>query len=316
MKIAMIGSGAAGSVFAGYLKKGGADDIWLVDLYKEHMEKVAADGLIFRNPDGEFHVTGFNTTTNASDVGIADIVIIMSKTTQTDSAMETAKPCIGENTVVATLQNGLGNEVAVMRHARADRVLFGCGNMGTELPAPGVCVAKPASGENLYFGAVERNEFTIAAGEYLEKCFAAGGAQPKFYEDVRPKVWRKCTSNSSFNTTCAMLRLKIKEVYADPNGMKLVWGIVKEADMVAEALGVPGMWDFMQVEVLNVVNNLGDYYPSMAQDTMAHRQTEVGSLTGAIADYGDSVGIETPTCDFITLAIKAIEANYDLQYKD
>ena len=41
----MIGSGAAGSCFAAFLRKAGAD-ITLVDPYKEHMDKVAADGLI------------------------------------------------------------------------------------------------------------------------------------------------------------------------------------------------------------------------------------------------------------------------------
>ncbi len=51
MKLAIIGAGAAGSVFACYLKKGGADDITLVDLNQEHMEKVAADGMDFSNPD-------------------------------------------------------------------------------------------------------------------------------------------------------------------------------------------------------------------------------------------------------------------------
>ena len=45
MKIAMIGSGAAGSVFASYLKKGGAEEVWLVDPNKAHMDKVAKDGL-------------------------------------------------------------------------------------------------------------------------------------------------------------------------------------------------------------------------------------------------------------------------------
>lgn len=50
MKIAMIGSGAAGSVFASYLKKGGAEEVWLVDPNKAHMDKVAKDGMIFRNP--------------------------------------------------------------------------------------------------------------------------------------------------------------------------------------------------------------------------------------------------------------------------
>ena len=51
MKLAIIGAGAAGSVFACYKKKGGADDITLVDLNQEHMEKVAADGMDFSNPD-------------------------------------------------------------------------------------------------------------------------------------------------------------------------------------------------------------------------------------------------------------------------
>ena len=57
MKIAMIGSGAAGSVFAGYLRLGGAD-LTLVDPYKEHMDKIAKDGLTFViYPDQEYQVT-------------------------------------------------------------------------------------------------------------------------------------------------------------------------------------------------------------------------------------------------------------------
>ena len=54
MKIAMIGSGAAGSVFAAYLKKGGADDITLVDIHKAHMDKVASAGLVMKDPTGEY----------------------------------------------------------------------------------------------------------------------------------------------------------------------------------------------------------------------------------------------------------------------
>ena len=45
MRIAILGSGAAGSVFASYLKKGGVEDIVLVDLYKAHLDKIAAGDL-------------------------------------------------------------------------------------------------------------------------------------------------------------------------------------------------------------------------------------------------------------------------------
>lgn len=315
MKIAIIGSGAAGSVFAGYLKKGGAEEIWLVDLYKAHMDKVAADGLVLRNPEGEFLLTGFHTAYSADSIGIMDIVILMVKATQTDDAMTAAAACIGPETVVATLQNGLGNDENVKKYVPADRIIFGCGNIGTELPGPGVCVAKPIAGVNMFLGPSRKSTLTDRAGKYLEGCFAAGGLSPKYFDDVRPYIWKKATSNSGFNTVCAILRLKIKEVAADESGMALVWEIWHEAADVAQALGIPGIWEFMQAEFPHILENLGDYYPSMAQDMLMHqRQTEVTVLTGAISDYGKKVGVPTPTCDALTKVIKAQQANYAIQY--
>ena len=109
MKIAMIGSGAAGSVFAAYLRKGGAE-LWLVDKYKAHMDKIAADGLVFRTPEGEEVLTGFHTSATAHDIGTMDMVILMVKATQTAEVMADTMPCIGPETVVVSLQNGLGND--------------------------------------------------------------------------------------------------------------------------------------------------------------------------------------------------------------
>jgi hypothetical protein len=96
--------------------------------------------------------------------------------------------------------------------------------MGTELPEPGVCVGKPATGNNMFFGPAEKSALNDAAGMYLEKCFADGGLVPKYYDDVRPYFWKNATSTSGFNTVCAILRLTIGEVYADPNGVSLSFG--------------------------------------------------------------------------------------------
>ena len=70
MKIAMIGSGAAGSVFAAYLRRGGPTSR-SSNPYKEHMDKIAADGLTFviNASGGETHqLTGFKTAYNADDI--------------------------------------------------------------------------------------------------------------------------------------------------------------------------------------------------------------------------------------------------------
>ena len=90
----------------------------------------------------------------------------------------------------------------------------------------------------MFIGPAEKSAVTDAAGAYLEKCFAAGGLEPKYFDDVRPYVWRKATSNSGFNTVCAVLRLKIREVYDDPYGVALVWQIWHEAADVAEAMSL------------------------------------------------------------------------------
>lgn len=316
MRIAILGSGAAGSVFASYLKMGGADDITLVDLYKAHMDTIAERGLTMRYPQGEITQTGFKTAYSAENIGVMDIVIVMVKCTQTVTVLEASKNCIGPETVIVSLQNGLGNEDECMKFAPAERVMFGCGNMGTELPEPGVCVAKPHPGTNMFIGPAVKSELNDRAGKYLEACFAKGGLEPKYFDDVRPNIWKKVTSNAANNTVCAVLGLKIREVDADPDGRELVFGVYREASAVAEAMGIPGLWEFIQEDHKHLLVGLGDYYPSMAQDMLIHqRQTEVDFMTGAIARYGKRVGVPTPTCDVLTKVVRCKQANYALLYK-
>ena len=146
MKIAIVGCGAAGSVFAGYLRKGGAD-LTLVDMYKEHMDKIAKDGLDFIiYPDTKYHLDGFKTAYNADNIGIMDIVIFITKATQLDNAVKSAMPCIGKDTVVVSLINGLGNSDILMKHFPANRIIVGSGALGTALKGPGCCVSTEVKG--------------------------------------------------------------------------------------------------------------------------------------------------------------------------
>ena len=157
MKIAMVGSGAAGSVFAAYLRRGGAE-LWLIDKYKAHMDKIAADGLVFRTPDGEEVLTGLRTAPDARGIGVMDMVILMVKATQTADVMEATMPAIGPETVVVSLQNGLGNDEVLAQFVPEDRIMYGSGLIGTELAGPGVCVSMPEEGVMMHFGAVKNNQ--------------------------------------------------------------------------------------------------------------------------------------------------------------
>ena len=146
MKIAMIGSGAAGSVFAAYLKKGGAD-VTLVDLNQEHLNTIRERGLRFvEDFFGDIReevLTGFHTATSAKEIGVMDAVILMVKTTANDAVLRDAQPCIGPETVVISLQNGLGNELKIREYVPEDRIMYGNGDIGTELLEAGACRSHP-----------------------------------------------------------------------------------------------------------------------------------------------------------------------------
>lgn len=317
MKIAMIGSGAAGSVFACYLRRGGAD-ITLVDPYKEHMDKVAKEGMTFViYPDQTYHVDGFKTAYNADDIGVMDIVIFMTKTTTLEAAIKTAMPCIGPETVLVSLMNGLGNEDKLAAVVGEERVLFGSGSLGTFLDGPGKCMSSPGARDiQMNFGPMKQSELNERAGKYLEKAYNDGGVPTKYWDDVRPKLWTKIVSNCALNAPASLMRLKSRYMLEDPVGYSIIDSIIRECCAVATASGVPmdpavcmkGLMDGKD-------KGIGDYYPSMAQDVLMHRrQTEIGTLNGAIVDYGKRYGVPTPYNEVVAKLIMAIENNYEVGY--
>ena len=319
MKIAMVGSGAAGSVFAGYLRRGGAD-LTLVDPYKDHMDKIAADGLTFVvNGDKTYHLDGFKTAYDAADIGIMDIIIFMTKTPQLKAALKASAPAIGPNTVLVSLMNGLGNEDILVQAVPAGRILYGNGVLGTELPEPGMCISSPsAEGLQMNYGAMERTELSVAAGEYLEKLFNNGGCPTKFWEDVSRHYWQKIITNCVFNPLSAILRMKCKDIFKDVSGAGLATAVAAECCAVATAAGCEMDSGAFFKELVKMASggSIEDYYPSMAQDVLIHqRQTEIDTLNGAIVRYGKKYGVPTPCNDYVTKTIKCIQKNYDKQYQ-
>ena len=310
MKIAMIGSGAAGSVFAAYLKRGGAD-LYLVDRYKAHMDKIASDGLLMKEFDKEYLLQGFHTAADAGEIGVMDIVILMVKCTQTKDIMPSVMPCIGPETVVVSLQNGLCNEDCLSPFVERERMMLGFGKIGTELPEPGLCVAKPEPGTVMYFGAAVNSPQTEKAGRELERIFKAGGCQARFEKDIQPYIWRKAVSNCGYNAVCAVLGLPVGDVLRSERGKVLIRQVWDECCAVAEAKGIHGLAAEMEHEQERLLEGFADYYPSMAQDIIRRRQTEIEHMNGAVARFGKKLGIATPVNQLLTDMILTIQENYN-----
>ena len=315
MKIAMVGSGATGSVFASFLKLGGAD-MYLVDTYKEHMDKVAASGMLFKNAGtGEdIHIDGFHTAYSPENIGVMDVVIILVKTTNTAEAIQSALPAIGPDTVVLSLQNGFGSEEVIAEYVRRDRIMYGSGQMGTVLPEPGVCVGKPVDKVYVHFGALERSEISDKVGSALVELFEKGGCPASYDEDIRFFVWNKAMRNCMGNALQGILRLPGGAMYGeDTTWLRLA--VLREGCNVANAMGIDGDRIYNNWSTTPAPTAALDYYPSTAQDMIIYkRQTEIDSLTGAVVRYGKQYGVPTPVNETIMHMVCAIQSNYDCQY--
>ena len=353
MKIAMYGSGAAGSVFASYLRNGGADMV-LIDRYEAHMSKIAEAGMTFtvhakRDGNDEYEkiaapllakgftvtksevdpsyddietvLPGFRTYTSSAAAaeaeGKVDVIIYMTKATQLEAAIQDSLPVVGDTTVAVSLINGLGNDDNLFKVFPKDRCIVGSGVLGTALAGPGHCISTPAGGVQMNFGGAVRSELTDAACKYMLDCFRNGGCDAYWRaDDIYKFIWKKVCVNATVNTVCAVLRLKIGEVENDEWGQKLFHGVIRETCAVATARGIPMDADeFIAHDHNDIVTNIADYYPSMCQDMLFNqRQTEIDVLNGKIAEYGKELGIPCPTCDILTKVVHAIQNNYDKQY--
>jgi len=322
MKIAILGSGAAGSVFAAYLKKGGAD-VYLVDLNREHMDAIANNGLRFVEDFfgdiREKRINGFHTAYSARELCTMDVVILMVKTTANDAVLKDAAGCIGPETVVISLQNGLGNELKIKEYVPEERIMYGNGDIGTELLEAGACRSHPLNpNEIMFFGPVQMNPLTNRVGNEVKAIFEKGGCKCQFTENIGYVVWKKAMRNIGHNCLYGLIRLSGYYQVKDPDALAVVKQIWREGCDVANARGVDGeaLWEFLMNTLKYDFTSSKDVICSTGMDMLVYKKkTEIDNLNGAIVAYGKAVGVPTPVNETIMHMVKAVENNYENQFK-
>src|SRR5256885_172821 len=96
-----------GSIYAGLLSSAG-HEVWAIDRWKEHVDAIRRNGLRVEGASGD-RVARPNATSDPAEVGVADLVVIATKSTNVEEAARAALPLVGPETVVLPIQNGLGS---------------------------------------------------------------------------------------------------------------------------------------------------------------------------------------------------------------
>ncbi|TFF93977.1 ketopantoate reductase family protein, partial [Candidatus Thorarchaeota archaeon] len=139
MKIVVVGSGAIGSLYGGFLSLLEGNEVALIGR-SPHITAVQKEGLKIRGVMGKHHLR-IAASEDANSISEADLVIITTKTYDTSQAALSAKHLVDGGAYVLIIQNGLGTEEQVAKVLGTRRVLRATTCMGALQEEPGIVEA-------------------------------------------------------------------------------------------------------------------------------------------------------------------------------
>lgn len=289
MKITVIGSGAMGSLFGGLLAKDG-QDVTLLDIWKEHINKIKTEGLRITSPDGgEDIIKDIRATTELEEIEPPTLAILFVKSIHTKEALRDASPILNDEVDVMTLQNGLGNPEKISQFIPRENIIAGVTTHGSTLKGSGhiIHAGKGTTEIGRYYR--ENDERVNEVAEML----SSAGIKTSVSGQVEKLIWEKVLVNIGINIPTALARIKNKFIAESKFGNQLVERAVEEAMEIAWEEGIDVREDMVSY-VLEVASNTGENKSSMLQDMEVGRKTEIENFSGAIIDMAEKHEIPCP----------------------
>lgn len=303
MKTMIMGAGAMGSLFGGLLALSG-EEIWLVDIWKDHIDAIRSKGLSIED-QGEIKTVRVNATTDVASLGKADLVIFFVKTYHTEKAVRDALALQKEDTLFLTLQNGLGNEEVLCRQVDRTNVLLGVTNHGATLLGPGRI--RHAGRGKTSMG--ELNGKVTDRVTRITQMFSNAGIEASVSSNIHDFVWTKLFVNIGMNALTALTGFKNGQLLDHPETVRLMEALVSEAVEVARRKGIRVDGNPFE-KVKAVAEATRENRSSMGQDFDYKRKTEIDAINGAVTREAERLGISVPFNQAITDLVKAIEKNF------
>ena len=311
MKIAVVGAGAMGSVYAGRFA-GAGNEVWAVDTWREHVDAIRDRGLRVEGAGGDRTVR-IDATTDASEPGPCDLVIIATKAEGVASAAASIGPLLRDDTLVFTIQNGLGAAERICRHLPPDNVLLGVAEgFGASIRGPGH--AHHNGMELIRLG--ELGGGITARLERLGEVWRAAGFNVKCFDDIHQLVWEKFVCNVAYSGSSTVFECTVGEVLGNEDAWKVASGCAAEACAAGVAKGIRFSFDEPIAYVRAFGEKIPGSRPSMLQDHLAKRRSEIDAINGMVPVVAREVGTAAPYNEVVTAIIKAKERAFGRKEED
>ena len=303
MKICVIGCGAVGSLFAAHLARAAEVEIFAYDLARDHVDAINRNGLRL---SGEADFTArLTATADPKQLPRCDYGIVATKAIHTKSAIEQTAHIFDDQSAVCSVQNGVGNEELIAKRVRY--VIRGTTFPAGHLIAPGH-VGYDIQGDT-WIGPFEPTKTPMKMVEDLGGLLTRSGMKTAALADARGAQWTKLIFNAGTNPVGALTGLDHGTATFLPPTGELFESLIDEGLAVAKALGIE-LHNDPKALVLKAANAPGKHKASMLQDVLAHRQTEVDFMNGAIVEWGEKLEVPTPLNRAVWALIKGLEESW------
>lgn len=313
MKIVIIGPGALGCLIAAaisskLLSEKNAPELWLLDHRPDRVLQIRENGLLLEE-DGRRLSLPARISCDPAEIGPADLIILCVKFKDTESALARANLLATADTLLLTLQNGIGHLPLLASSQIVAEVAIGVSAQGATLLAPGQ-VRHAGRGPTLLGFDLNAADPTFSSRlADAARLLSAAGIETRVVDNILDHVWAKLFVNVGINALTAIIGCPNGRLLELPDAKSRMAAAVKEAAAVARALGIKIDKDPVAA-TREVCLATRDNFSSMLQDVRNKRRTEIDSINGAVATEARRLRIPAPVNEGLIRAVKELEQAY------
>lgn len=287
---AIVGAGAVGSYYGARLAAAGHDVRFLL---RADYDEVSRNGLEVKSIHGDVELPEVDCYRTSEEIGKVDVVIVAWKSTANHYSEKVIGPLMRDDTIVLTLQNGMGNVEVLGALFGPERILGGMCF---------VCINRMKAGviHHVGGGLVAIGEMIPSGGDRLEKLveiFKEANVPCEGSPDLGLIQWRKLVWNIPFNGLCITEGgITTRDLLGRKSGEERVRGMMAEVIKIAGALGYEIPPEFIDYQI-KITGPMGDYRPSSMIDFVEGREVELDAIWGEPLRRAKEKRVETPLID-------------------
>ncbi|NQU18829.1 2-dehydropantoate 2-reductase [bacterium] len=304
MNIAIVGPGAIGILFATMLIKSG-QNVRLLDYNKKRVEIISKNGISLESKN-KVYTNKIKITDKATDLEGIDLFIICVKSYDTKNAARSIKNALRDNSLVLTLQNGVGNVEVISEILGPDRVISGVTSQGANVISDGKV-------RHAGFGETVIGKIGGKIPAYLREIryvFNKSGLKTRISKDIRSLIWSKLVINVGINALTAITHLRNGQLLEYTGTRNILRQAVSEAVKIIKRKRIKLIYDDVIDKTEGVCEATAQNISSMLQDVLKKKKTEIDFINGAIVRQGQSLGIATTVNSVLLDLVKSIELSY------